>query len=61
MFDGQNAYITASYLVSALVFIALIGWVMMERYRQKKTLAHLESALRATAIDTMEEDTDRDA
>ncbi|MEP2943339.1 MAG: heme exporter protein CcmD [Hyphomicrobiales bacterium] len=41
-FDDQNGYITASYVVTALVFIVLTFWVFSDRKKQKKALNELE-------------------
>lgn len=42
LFDGHNGYITASYALTALVFIILSIWVLSDRAKQKKALAKLE-------------------
>ncbi|MEP3525243.1 MAG: heme exporter protein CcmD [Hyphomicrobiales bacterium] len=41
-FDDQNGYITASYVVTALVFIVLTFWVFSDRKKQKNALNELE-------------------
>lgn len=43
LFEGQNGYITASYIVTAIVFAALVIWILQDRKKQKKALAALEA------------------
>lgn len=42
-FDDQNGYITASYVLTALTFIALTLWALCDQAKQKKALAELEA------------------
>lgn len=41
-FEGQLGYVTASYMISALIFSCVILWVLVDRNRQKKLLLELE-------------------
>lgn len=41
-FDDQNGYITASYVLTAIVFVVLTFWVLSDRKKQKKALSALE-------------------
>ncbi|MEM8794055.1 MAG: heme exporter protein CcmD [Pseudomonadota bacterium] len=41
-FEGNNAFITFSYLIAALVFLAVIIWLFVDGSRQKKRLDQLE-------------------
>lgn len=43
LFDGQNAYITASFLFTFLVFGVLIFWVYLDRSNIKRTMTELET------------------
>jgi len=42
-FEDQNGYITASYMLTAVVFAGLIFWVLSDRAKQKKALQNLEA------------------
>ena len=44
MFEGQLAYVTAAYAITAAIFIGITLWVLLDRAKQKATLKKLEEA-----------------
>lgn len=43
MFEGHLAFVSAAYGFAALVFAAIIFWIVSDRAKQKKALLNLEA------------------
>lgn len=44
MFEGQLAYVSAAYLITAFVLGGAVAWVLIDRAKQKRALATLQAA-----------------